>query len=495
MKISLTTKDPLKISSDLLIMFVGVSWKEEIVSLGQEIITLVSDIALTENFTGLNKQHLFMDLSRHNIKKLLLYGVGEDKITNIFELQKIVSEAIDLASKSRRKKIVLKVFPDWLKHYPADELSKAVAEAALLSTYIFDKYKGKKHHLEKITLEELILITTPPKITTFEKGIKMAQIFASATNFARDLVNEPPQLTTPTYLAKVAQNLAKTHGLKVKILDKVQIEKLGMGNFLGVAKGSSEPPKFIVLRYKPRRKSKKLVLVGKGITFDTGGLSIKPSGSMETMKIDMAGAASILGVFSVISELKPDLEVVALIAACENMPSGHALHPGDILRSFNGKTVEIINTDAEGRLTLADSLAYAFKEEKADMIIDLATLTGAMMVALGSDITGFFTNEEKLADKLLKAAEGSGELIWRMPLYANYKENLKSEIADLRNSSKTRYGGAINAALFLEEFVEKTPWAHFDIAGPAFAEKNTPLYRHGATGVGVRLLLTLLTNF
>jgi len=248
------------------------------------------------------------------------------------------------------------------------------------------------------------------------------------------------------------------------------------------------------MRYKPARSRKKIALLGKGITFDTGGLSLKGSEHMETMKLDMAGAAAVLGVFSVIGEIKPPIEVVGLIAACENMPGGRALKPGDILKAANGKTIEVLNTDAEGRLTLADSLSFAVKSEKPDEMIDLATLTGACVVALGENIAGLFGNDVKLLAALEKASNSSGDRVWQLPLEKSYAELIKSQIADIKNTQTGKYGGAITAALFLNEFTADVPWAHLDIAGPAFAEKVTPLTAVGGTGFGVRLLLNYLKS-
>lgn len=496
MRISLTTKDPLKIAGDLLVIFVSSSWKEEIAYLDSSILDLISDVALIENFSGRKRQHLFVDMSGKSIKRLLLYGVGEEKPVNIYELQKLVAEAISLANKSRRKKVVLICRSDWLKIYSPEEASKIITEAALLAVYTFDKYKGEKHQQEKAAIEEMTLLVSAPRLSAFEKGITLGRLTSKATIFARDLVNEPSRITTPVYLAKTAQSLAKPRQIKVRIYEKEEIEKLGMNAFLSIAQGSDQPVKLIKLTYKPVRSSnRKIVLVGKGITFDTGGLSLKSSGSMETMKLDMAGAATVLGIFSVLSELRPSVEIVGLIAACENMPSGKALKPGDIVKAYNGKTIEILNTDAEGRVTLADALSFATMTEKPEALIDLATLTGAVMVSLGAEISGLFTNSPKLAGKVKEAALKTGELVWEMPLFGNYRDQIKSEVADLKNSTKSRYGGAITAALFLEEFVGKTPWVHLDIAGTAFTEKNTPLNPYGGTGFGVRLLLHLLTNY
>lgn len=496
MKITLSIKQPSKISCDLQILFVSASWRKEVVFLGNEIVQLIADVASLENFTGKDKQALFIDTPKFPTKRILLYGIGETSVTSIYELQKTLAKAITLAKKARRKKVALLPYVSWIKKFSSETLAQIITETFSLSTYQFDKYKGKEHHENKTEIDELIILTSPARLTTFEKGIALGKIYAEATIFARDLVNEPAGVTTPTYLAKVASGFAKDNNIKVTVLEKEEMEKLGMNCILGVSQGSDHPPKFIKLVYRPNGVPlKKIVIIGKGITFDTGGLSLKPSQGMETMKLDMAGAASILGVFSQIALLQPKVKVVGLIGACENMPSGKALHPGDILLAMNGKTVEVLNTDAEGRLTLADVLSYAVLKEKPSGIIDLATLTGAMMVALGQEISGLFGNNPSLTQKVKEAAAKTGEPVWEMPLYKEYKEEIKSSIADLRNIAKTRYGGSITAALFLEEFVDNTPWVHLDIAGPAFAEKNMPLSPCGATGSGVRLLLSLLTSY
>jgi leucyl aminopeptidase len=270
------------------------------------------------------------------------------------------------------------------------------------------------------------------------------------------------------------------------------MKKLGMNALLAVSHGSHEEPKFIKLEYRGGG-TKTITLVGKGITYDSGGLSLKPQSGLETMKCDMAGAATILGVFEALHKGKPKVHVIGLIAACENMPGGGAVKPGDVVTAMNGKTIEIVNTDAEGRIILADSLSYAGKFIPSNVIIDVATLTGACVVALGEDIAGLFTDNEKLAKQVLVNATRVGEKLWRMPIACEYEEHLKSEIADIRNVSKTKYGGAINGALFLKKFAPKgTPWAHLDIAGPAFAEKDMTISPYGGTGFGVQTLLSFI---
>ena len=302
-------------------------------------------------------------------------------------------------------------------------------------------------------------------------------------------------------MGKVAKAIArKSKNIRCSVFGKKEMKKLGMNGLLAVARGSHEEPKFIKLTYRGGTSAssvsnKTICLIGKGITYDSGGLSLKPQSVLETMKCDMAGAATILAVFQAIRIVKPKINVVGLIAATENMPGGGAIKPGDVVRALNGKTIEIVNTDAEGRVVLADALSYASKYIKSDYIIDLATLTGACVVALGEDIAGLFTDNEKLAGILFGAGTRVGEKMWRMPIANEYEEHLKSEIADVRNVSKTKYGGAINGALFLKEFAPKeTPWAHLDIAGPAFAEKDTTLAPYGGTGFGVQTILSIISE-
>jgi leucyl aminopeptidase len=307
------------------------------------------------------------------------------------------------------------------------------------------------------------------------------------------LINEPASVSTPTYLAEQAAKLSRGNGLKSEIWGLNKIKAAKMTGLLAVARGSVEEPRFIKLVYKPTGKpKKKIALVGKGLTFDSGGLSLKPAKSMEKMKLDMSGGATVLGVMRVISQLKPQVQVTGYVPATENMPSGTAQKPGDIIRYSNGKTVEVLNTDAEGRLILADALIHA-AQEKPDAIIDLATLTGACVVALGPQIAGLFSNNQDLADALLRCGKETGEPLWRLPLVREYRDDIRSSIADIKNTGSGN-AGAIAAALFLEEFVDGVPWAHYDIAGPAFAEKDGAYIPKGGTGFGVRTLVRYLLS-
>ncbi len=316
-----------------------------------------------------------------------------------------------------------------------------------------------------------------------------AELAAEATCFARDLINEPANHVTATALAEAARAIAREAGLRVRVFDRAACEKMGMGAFLGVNRGSVEPPQFIHLAYVPRGTARRrIALIGKGITFDSGGLDLKTAEGMERMKGDMSGAAAVLGVLKVLPRIRPPVEVHGLVAATDNMPSGSATKPGDVLRAMSGKTIEVNNTDAEGRLTLADAIAYARQEVKPDEIVDIATLTGAVSVALGSLCAGSMSNDAALQRRVLAAGERVGERLWPLPLIEEYREGLRSEVADLRNTGP-RPGGAITAGLFIREFAGNTPWVHLDIAGAAFTDKDLPYAPKGGVGFGARTLL------
>lgn len=363
----------------------------------------------------------------------------------------------------------------------------AVAEGAFLASYLFDRYKSEKNGKPGVETFSFV----GPEL---QKTAPLANAFAVVEQtvpgvfLARDLINEPASVSTPSYLAEQAAKIARRGKLTSEILGPSKMKTVKMAGLLAVARGSVEEPRFIKLTYKPTGKPKKKVaLVGKGLTFDSGGLSLKPPKSMETMKLDMSGGATVLGVMQVIAQLKPQVQVMGYVPATENMPSGTAQRPGDIIRYRNGKTVEVLNTDAEGRLILADALIEAV-QDKPDVIIDLATLTGACVVALGGQIAGLFANNDELAEALLRCSQESGEPLWRMPLVKEYKDDIKSPIADIKNVGGGN-AGAIAAALFLQEFVGEVPWAHLDIAGPAFSEKENAYITKGGVGFGVRMLV------
>jgi leucyl aminopeptidase len=422
-------------------------------------------------------------------RRVVVVGLGKRAETTPETLRRAAAAGLRRARDLGARAVAIEVLGDRL---PVRQRAQAVVEGAVLGTYTFDRYKREKSDRQVDSLQ----LCEPDGRHRRDavEGARRGEIFAQATWFARDLVNAPANDVHPTHLARVAAEIGKAAGLRVEVLERADCRKLGMGMFLGVAAGSEQPPKFIHLAYTPAgRRRRRVAIIGKGITFDSGGLDLKSAEGMLRMKDDMSGAAAVLGIMRALPALKPAVEVHGLIAATENMPSGAAIRPGDVLRAMNGTTVEIGNTDAEGRLTLGDAICYAVQKLDAEEIVDMATLTGACVVALGPLVSGLFANDQGLADRLLAAAETAGERVWRLPLVDEYRENLKSDVADMNNVGP-RGGGAITAGLFLKEFAGDRPWAHLDIAGPAFVEKDTPLSPKGATGCGVRTLLTYLTD-
>jgi leucyl aminopeptidase len=365
----------------------------------------------------------------------------------------------------------------------------AVADGFLLVGYKFERYKLER---KPSKVESLVLAgERAPKAAIWKPALDRVTGVANLVFAARDLVNEPPSVATPSYLAKYAERLAvETPGLKVEIWSGRRLERESIAGLLAVARGSHEEPRFIQLRHAPAGAKKRVALIGKGITFDSGGLSLKPAKSMETMKYDMAGAATVLSAVAAVAKLGLDVDVTAYAPATENLPGARAQKPGDVITFMNGKTAEVLNTDAEGRLILADALALAAKS-KPDVIVDLATLTGAARVALGTAYAAVLGNDQPTIDALIAAGKAVGEPLWQLPLAKEYKDDIRSSIADVKNVGGAE-AGTITAALFLEEFVGESKWAHLDIAGPAFAERDTPLGGKGATAFGVRLLVEWL---
>lgn len=371
------------------------------------------------------------------------------------------------------------------------EIAQALTEGIILGDYRFDKYLSKK---DSFQVKEVQIRVSRKYKSQSEKRSEIGSILAQAQNFTRDIVNEPGNVITPQKLAEIAEDLAREYGFEVKIYDEEEIEKMGMNAYLAVAKGSANPPRFIHLTYRPKKSKKEVVLIGKGLTFDSGGLNIKPGDYMRWMKSDKAGACAVLGVFKAIGEIKPDVTVHGIIAAAENMPDGKSYRPDDIIKAKNGVSIEIGNTDAEGRLTLADALCYA-SELKPDAIIDMATLTGACIVALGEYTAGVMGNNQKLIDQIIDTTQKTGEWMWQLPFNDMLREHIKAPSADVYNIGTTRYGGAITAGLFLEKFVDKKiPWVHIDIAGPAHNTKGWYYHPRGATGFPVRTITTFLLN-
>jgi leucyl aminopeptidase len=419
---------------------------------------------------------------------VLLVGIGATKDIEINTWRKAAARSRREASGLGAESIAFFFAPE---KEPA-AVAGAVVEGMSLGSYQFNRYRSNSK--PGAAVKSLTLFK--PGLTrsaAMEQSVRAVEQTIPGVFLARDLVNEPPSITTARFLGEQAQRHCRGRGLSVEVWGKKKIEAMNLAGLLAVNRGSLEEPRFITIHYQPPAKPrKKLFLIGKGITFDSGGLSLKPSKSMETMKLDMAGGAAVIGTMSRLPYLRPDIEVTGYIPTTDNLPGGNAQKPGDIIRYLNGKTIEVLNTDAEGRLILADALALAAKQ-KPDYIINVATLTGACMVALGTEVAGIFSNNQSLADNIMRCARDTGEKLWQLPLVKEYREDIKSSIADIKNIGGS-HGGAITAALILHEFVEDIPWAHLDIAGPAFAEKDSPMCPRGGTGFGVRTLLQLLST-
>ena len=454
-------EDAKAVEADILVisMFEG----------GKTSVEMANQFAIDEDeFKGkFGETYLLHTLGKEPYRKILVLGLGKEEEFNPNKLREAVAKAIKKAMQMFAKKV------SFYFEGIGFDYSEQFTMGALIADYSFDKYKSEKKDNK---VKEVFVQANPDEV-------KKAEKIAAAMTFARNLANEPAEFATPSELASIANDI----GLETKIYNREECEKMGMGAFLAVGRGSAEEPKFIHMKYSVPNPKKRIAIIGKGICFDSGGLDIKPASSMVTMKDDMSGAACVLGIMSIIKEFNPQVEVHGIIAACENMPGCKAYKPGDILTAKNGKTIEVDNTDAEGRLTLADALCYAC-ELKVDEVIDLATLTGACMVALGSQAAGIMGNDEELVKKLIDTADRNGEKFWQLPLWEEYFEGLKSDVADMKNSG-ARWGGASSAGMFLKQFVKDVKWAHIDIAGTAFLDKPQKELIKGASGAGVRTLL------
>jgi leucyl aminopeptidase len=431
------------------------------------------------------------DRDRFAADAVLLVGVGPKDEFTVEAARRALGKA---ASTARRFGSVATTFPLAFGARRAEDAVQAAAEGLGLGDYRFDRYRTKtdakeaKDGLKKVTVLGDPKWASKPMVA----AVKRAAIVVDAVGWARDLVNTPAGDLPPAQIAREAQKMARSVGLTCKVWNEAQLEKGGFGGLLGVGKGSVNPPRLIELTYTGAGNATPIALTGKGIAFDSGGLSIKDAKGMETMKDDMGGAASILGAMKAIARLKPKINVIAAIPCAENLPSGSAQKPGDVITHRGGTTSEVLNTDAEGRLVLADALAL-LNERKPELIVDTATLTGACVVALGTGITGVFGNDDTLVRELIAAGEATGEPIWQLPLHRDYRQLIDSSVADIKNIGD-RWGGAITAAWFLAEFVGDTPWCHLDIAGPAFSDRGTDLSPKGATGTPVRTLVRFVLD-
>ncbi len=435
--------------------------------------------------------HLIYPEGRIAAERLVLAGLGKRSEFTLNRLRQAVGRATSFLRDAGATNIT--IFSDRI-NLEAEETAQALTEGSMLGLYRFLRYKTSEENDRKREIKTLIILTeNASSARTMQKGVKTGEVIAESTVMVRDMVSSPSADMTPTIIAAKAWDIAKEFGLKLQVLEKQHMAKLGMGALIGVASGSAQPPKFIIVEYRGGRKKPFIALVGKTITFDSGGISIKPAENMDKMKDDMAGGAAVLGAIRSAAALKLPLNIVGLLPATENMPSGSAYKPGDVLRTLSGQTIEIISTDAEGRLILADALVYACQYKPA-VIVDIATLTGACRVALGQEAIGMLGTDDNIKQKMREAGEKTGERVWEMPLWEGYYDLIKSDIADMKNTGG-RDGSIITAAALLSKFVQKYPWVHLDIAAMAWTEKERPYTPKGATGIGVRLLTQFLRDY
>jgi leucyl aminopeptidase len=488
-KFSLSSTEPLSVAADLLVLGVKEGAPHKDGPLGELAKALGPSFARLlkrEDFTGKKDQTLEVSTGASDLKpaKVLLVGLGSAALSEP-EVRVFAAKGTRFALGAKASSLAITV-PD------APGAERAVAEGVVLGAYRFTKYLTGDR-IPKVQLERATLVAH--KVSKEGKeAMALGKQVGEAVCIARDLINEPPNELYPEVLANRAVEVCSERGIEVTVMDRPALEKKGMKLIIAVGQGSRRDPRLVHMTYKPVGGSKKkLVFVGKGLTFDTGGICIKPAPGMEEMKGDMGGAANVVALMAAVAAVKPNVEVHGIIGCAENMPDGAAYRPGDIFGSYDGKTVEIINTDAEGRLVLADVLAYG-RELKPDLMLDNATLTGACVVALGPTVSGFYANREEVAERVKKAAKAAGEAMWHMPLVEDLREGLKSDWADIKHVAD-RWGGSITAALFLREFVGDTAWVHIDVAGPSMANKAYNVFAKGGTGHGVLTFLKLIEDY
>ncbi|EGO62100.1 leucyl aminopeptidase [Acetonema longum] len=430
-------------------------------------------------------------IADHPIQRIVLVGLGSIKDLTQDKIRTLMGSAVRSINRHRAAALLLDVGHYMIPGAQVSDIAQAIVEGALLGTYEFKCYKTDSKPSK--FLDKVFLQCESHCQSDVEWGLKQGRIVADSVNFCRDLVNHPSHYLTPSRMVDYAALVEESTGLELTVLDQEAMRQKKMNALLAVAKGSEEPPRLIVFKYKGNPDSQEmLAFVGKGVTFDSGGISLKPSEGMGDMKDDMAGAAAVMAAMKAIGQLKPRVNILAVLPCVENMPSGRALKPGDVVTSMSGKTIEIITTDAEGRLILADAITYAIRAG-ATRIVDIATLTGACVVALGKSVSGVITNDSDWCKQLLAAAQYSGEKMWELPGFDDYTEQIKSDIADMKNSGG-RWAGAITAGKFIEKFVEKRPWVHIDIAGTVTVDKDAGYNVKGATGIGVRTFIRLVLD-
>ena len=487
MQVRLTSDAPLGVRTGALVLPIFSDGAEEVAKDVDDALggTIAAALASGE-FKGKLGECLMVHAKDHPFGRVLGVGLGERAKFEPMLLAKFAGTAVRYLGRRRIEDVAV-VLPPQARGFEM-ACASFVAEGAIAGEFETTVYQENPER--KVVVKTVAIVASGFDVPALERGVARGSVIGEAVNFARRLAITPANDMTPTHLADEASKMAKDNGLAIEVLDEARARSEGMGSYLSVAQGSVQPPKFIVMRYSGDPSSEELLaLVGKGITFDTGGISIKPADRMEEMKYDMSGGAAVIATMSAIAKLKPKINVIGIVPATENMPGGKATKPGDIVKAMNGKTIEIINTDAEGRLILADGLCYA-RKAGATKVVDTATLTGACVIALGHAAAALVTNDDEFAKDFLDAAKSSGERYWQMPYYEEYSNQMKSDIADLKNTGG-RAAGTLTAAAFLRAFVDNTPWVHLDVAGTAYLENESAWQAKGPTGMPVRALVAL----
>lgn len=499
--LSVTGKKPEKYSGDLLV-YCAMERKEKTPFCDEEIKTLVRPVWKSGGFSGKSGETLLLYTSLFTQSqkqdfgsaRIMVVGLGEkkEKADEIREQLRLAGGTVAIAARKGKAKDVLVVLPA-LDGISAADHAEAMAEGLLLGNYSFDKYKKQKD--KDSNPVQSFKLCGHGSISALRRGLKAGRIAAEAACMARDMANEPGNIWTPEKFAQYGRKISRKYQLRCRIIDKADMKKLGMGGILAVNQGSAVPPKLVILEYFSSKKNPTLMLVGKGLTFDSGGISLKPAAGMEAMKYDMCGGAAAITAMQAVGEEQPrHVNVVALVPTTDNMSGGAALKPGDIITHYGGKTSEIINTDAEGRLILADALAYGIKTYEPEAVVDIATLTGAVIIGLGHHRTGLLSNNDDLAKRITAAGDRAGEPFWRLPLGPEYSKQIESTVADIKNIGG-KPAGTITAAAYLQEFVGDTPWAHWDIAGTAWDFTEKSYVPKGPSGIAVRSLIELIRTW
>ncbi|MFO7761149.1 MAG: leucyl aminopeptidase [Thermodesulfobacteriota bacterium] len=497
--ISLTSVAPEDFKGDLLVYFAREKQNESPFCSESRVKAFIDRAFAAGDFKGKKEELLLVypDKKIDGIKagRLLVVGLGKEELDR--ETFRLVGGAVSVKARKLRAERLKIVLP---REHGFDDrsMAEALSEGLVLGSYSFRKYKSKDsdpdNDAPEVDIKKISLYASSG-LTSLRKAARRGENAAEAGITARDMANEPGNVWTPSCFADFGRDLARERNLYCTVLKKEDLKRIGMGGMLGVSQGSKEEPAVVILEYRSGRKVPVLLLVGKGLTFDSGGISLKPAKDMAKMKFDMCGGAAVMAAMQTIGKERPkNVDVVAIIPAAENMPGGSAIKPGDIITHYGGKSVEVDNTDAEGRLVLADALAYGIEKYKPDAVVDLATLTGAVVIGLGHHYTGLMANDDNLAEKILNAGEKSGESLWRLPLGKEYTRQLKSEVADLKNVGN-RAAGTITAGAFLQEFVGETAWAHLDIAGTAFDYTEKSYVPKGPSGIGTRTIIDLVRDW